>query len=39
MDINDIDGVKPKKNKQIEYKTRETMKIDDIEGAKARVRH
>jgi len=39
MEINDIEGVRPKKNKQVEYKTRETMNIDDIEGAKAHIRH
>lgn len=39
MDINDIDGVRPRKNKQIEYKTRETMNVNDIEGAKAKQRH
>lgn len=39
MDINDIDGVRPRKNKQIEYKTRETMNINDIEGSKPKALH
>lgn len=35
MEIDDIDGARPKKVKQNDIKTRETMKIDDIEGTKA----
>lgn len=35
MEINDIDGARPKKEKVNDIKTREIMKIDDIEGAKA----
>jgi hypothetical protein len=35
MEIDDIDGARPKKEKQNDIKTRETMKIDDIEGTKA----
>ena len=35
MEIDDIDGARPKKVKVIEKALRETMKIDDIEGTKA----
>ena len=35
MEIDDIDGARPKKVKQLEIKTRESNKIDDIEGTKA----
>ena len=39
MEIDDIDGARPKKSKQIDIKTREVNKLDDIEGAKAVPRH
>jgi len=39
MEIDDIDGARPKKHKVIEFALRETMKIDDIEGTKAKPRH
>ena len=39
MEIDDIDGARPKKVKQNDIKTREIMKLDDIEGTKATVRH
>lgn len=39
MNINDIDGARPKKHKVIEYETREIMLIEDIEGTKAKERH
>lgn len=39
MEIDDIDGARPKKVKQNDIKTREIMKIDDIEGTKAEFRH
>jgi hypothetical protein len=39
MEIDDIEGARPKKVKQNDIKTREIMKIDDIEGTKANMRH
>ena len=39
LEINDIDGARPNKNKVAEYEMRKTMKIDDIEGTKAKLRH
>jgi hypothetical protein len=39
MEINDIEGCRPKKVKQDLIATRETMKIHDIEGTKAELRH
>jgi hypothetical protein len=39
MEIDDIEGARPKKNKVVEYETRVSMKIDDIEGTKAKLRH
>jgi hypothetical protein len=39
MEIDDIDGARPKKDKLADVKTRETMKINDIEGTKAVPRH
>lgn len=39
MEIGDIEGAKPKKNKLEGIKTREANKIDDIEGTKALPRH
>jgi hypothetical protein len=39
MEIDDIEGARPKKNKIVEYETRPSMKIDDIEGTKAKLRH
>jgi hypothetical protein len=39
MDVNDIDGARPRKHKVVEVALRETMKIDDIEGTKAKLRH
>jgi hypothetical protein len=39
MEIDDIDGARPKKDKKKDIKTREVNKIDDIEGTKAQLRH
>ena len=39
LEINDIEGSRPKKHKVIEFETRDTMKIDDIEGTKAKWKH
>jgi hypothetical protein len=39
MEIDDIEGARPKKVKQLEIATRESNKIDDIEGTKAQIRH
>ena len=39
MEIDDIEGARPKKSKLVDIKTREVNKIDDIEGAKAEARH
>ena len=39
MEIDDIDGARPKKVKQTDIKTRESLKISDIEGTKALIRH
>ena len=39
MEIDDIEGARPKKVKQNDIKTREVNKIDDIEGTKAQLRH
>jgi hypothetical protein len=39
MEINDIEGSRPKKHKINDYETRVTMQIDDIEGTKAVPRH
>ncbi len=39
MEIDDIDGARPKKTKQLDFETRESNKIDDIEGTKAQIRH
>jgi uncharacterized protein YxjI len=39
MEIDDIDGARPKKVKQNDIKTRESLKISDIEGTKALIRH
>ena len=39
MNISDIPGAKPKRDWINEAKTKETNKIDDIPGTKARVRH
>lgn len=39
MDIEDIEGARPKQVKQDKIKTREVNKIDDIEGTKANLRH
>lgn len=38
MAVNDIDKAQPKKDLYANIKTKEVMKIDDIEGAKARAR-
>lgn len=39
MEIDDIDGARPRKDKLANIETRETMKIEDIEGTKAKPRH
>jgi hypothetical protein len=39
MQIDDIDGARPKKDKLAYMKTRETMNTNDIEGSKAKARH
>lgn len=39
MEIDDIDGARPKKNKIADFNMRESMKINDIEGTKAKLRH
>jgi hypothetical protein len=39
MDVNDIEGARPRKHKVIEFAIRETMFIEDIEGTKAKLRH
>jgi hypothetical protein len=39
MELDDIEGARPKKNKIVDYETRTSMKIDDIEGTKAKLRH
>ena len=39
MEIDDIEGTRPKKHKVIEYETRDIMLIEDIEGTKAKLRH
>ena len=39
MIITDIEGAKPRKSRVIEIETRSIMKIDDIEGTKAKIRH
>lgn len=39
LHIKDIDGAQPRKHKVKDIATRETMKIDDIEGAHAKIRH
>ena len=39
MSIIDIEGARPRKSKVIEIITRQTMRIDDIEGTKAKARH
>ena len=39
MAVDDIDRAKPKENVQAKIKTRETMKLDDIEGTKSKPRH
>jgi hypothetical protein len=39
MQIDDIEGARPKKSKLNDIKTREVNKIDDIEGTKAELRH
>lgn len=39
MEIDDIEGARPKKVKYDNIKTRETNKIEDIEGTKAQPRH
>ena len=39
MLVDDIDRAKPKENAQAKIVTRETMKLDDIEGTKAKPRH
>ena len=39
MEIDDIDGARPKKSKLQDIATREVNKIDDIEGTKANLRH
>lgn len=39
MDVNDIDGARPRKHKVIEFALRETMKINDIEGTSAKLKH
>lgn len=39
MAVDGIEGAKPKKDKHQHIKTRETMKLDDIEGTKATIRH
>lgn len=39
LEIDDIEGARPKKHKVIEFETRDTMNIDDIEGTKAKWRH
>ena len=35
----DIDGARPKKDKYIHIKTRQSNKLDDIEGSKPTIRH
>lgn len=39
MEINDIEGARPRKHKIIQYETRDIMKIDDIHGTHANLRH
>lgn len=39
MNIDDIEGAKPKTNWQKHVKTKEVNKIDDIEGTRTRRRH
>ena len=39
MNVNDIEGARPRKYEVIEFARRETMKINDIEGTKAKIRH
>jgi hypothetical protein len=39
MGVRDIDGAQPRKHKHIEFETRMSNKIDDIEGSKAKMRH
>jgi len=39
QNIDDIDGTRPVKRKQLSVATRDVMRISDIEGTKARVRH
>lgn len=39
MDVSDIQGARAKKDWHDRAKTKETNKIDDIEGTKARPRH
>lgn len=35
----DIDGAKPKKDKYANIPTKESNKLDDIEGTKSKLRH
>jgi len=39
MELNDIDGARPRKHNYIVFETRQANKIDDIEGTKAKMRH
>jgi len=39
MNIQDIEGAKPKRDWHNDAKTKETNKIDDIDGTRARIRH
>jgi hypothetical protein len=39
LNIDDIAGCRPKKDKRQGYITRDPLKIDDIEGTKARAKH
>ena len=39
MYIDDIQGVRPKERAHTKWATKETMKLDDIDGTKAKPRH
>ena len=39
QNIDDIPGARATKKKNLDFETRDVLKIDDIHGTKARVRH
>jgi hypothetical protein len=39
MDVSDIAGARPKRDWHVDAKTKQTNKIDDIEGTRAKMRH